>query len=111
MPPSTFHDLPTEGLPGRSIATPTGPAPCHAARMAFGAEKGRCDGRWSPRGWVFLRQGEVQGVGGGPEIRDLSLRLVPEDFGRAFGRLGYFSLQEVLLRRRRARRLPFFRRG
>ena len=56
--------------------------------MVAGVERGSRDGGWSTRGWVFLRQGEIQGVWEAVEVRDLPLRLVPEDVGRAVGRLG-----------------------
>src|SRR5215211_1725550 len=72
---------------------------------------GRRDERRSPRGWMFLREGEVQGVGGASWVCGLPLRFVPKDVGRAVGGVAHLSLQEVLLRSWRAGRLPFFRRG
>jgi AcrR family transcriptional regulator len=82
-----------------------------AARMVVGIEEGNSIGRRSPRGWVFLRQGEVQGVRGTSEVCGLPLRFVPQDLGRPIGRVAHLSLRKVFLHRRRAGRLPFFRRG
>src|SRR5215211_6839411 len=75
------------------------------------AERGRCDGRWALRGWMFLREGEIPGVWRGPEVRGLPLYIVPNDYGRTVGGLGKFSLWKVLFHRRRASRFPFFGRG
>jgi hypothetical protein len=53
---------------------------------------GRNDERWSPRGWVFLREGEIQGGRGASWICGLPLRIVPQNVRRAVGRVAYLSL-------------------
>ena len=53
---------------------------------------GRNDERWSPRGWVFLREGEIQGGRGASWICGLPLRIVPQNVGRAVGRVAYLPL-------------------
>src|SRR5918993_667975 len=48
---------------------------------------GRDDERWSPRGWVFLREGEIQDIRATSGVYCVPLRLLPQDFRGPIGRV------------------------
>src|SRR5215210_625747 len=68
--------------------------------MVAGTEKGRSDEYRSPRGRVYLRQGEIQGSQGASGVGDLPLRIVPQGLRRTISRMAHLTFRWVLLRLR-----------